>query len=58
MGAANLVQAGHQVLGAAHEMGLLQVKAAVALGDNMLEILAERGQNMPIMDSDQTPSNV
>lgn len=39
-------------------MGLLQVKAAVALGDNMLEILAERGQNMPIMDSDQTPSNV
>ena len=54
MGAANPVQAGHEVLRVARELGLPQVKVAVVLGDDVLEVLSARGMTLPLMESSQT----
>ncbi|MDO9277074.1 MAG: acyclic terpene utilization AtuA family protein [Polaromonas sp.] len=54
MGAANPLQAGHEVLRVARELGLPQVKVAVVLGDDVLEVLNARGMALPLMESTQT----
>ncbi len=51
MGAANPLQAGHEVLRVARELGLPQVKVAVVLGDDVLAVLGERGMVLPLMES-------
>ena len=54
MGAANPLQAGHEVLRVARELGLPQVKVAVVLGDDVLAVLTARGMALPLMESTQT----
>jgi hypothetical protein len=54
MGAANPLQAGHEVLRVARELGLPQVKVAVVLGDDVLEVLTTRGMALPLMESPLT----
>jgi len=54
MGAANPLQAGHEVLRVARELGLPQVKVAVVLGDDVLEVLSTRGMDLPLMESPHT----
>ena len=54
MGAANPLQAGHEVLRVARELGLPQVKVAVVLGDDVLAVLSERGMALPLMESPHT----
>lgn len=51
MGAANPLQAGHEVLRVARELGLPQVKVAVVLGDDVLEVLSARGMALPLLES-------
>jgi len=52
MGAANPLQAGHDVLRLAHELGLNGVKVAVVQGDDVLPQLLEAGLDLPLIDSD------
>ena len=54
MGAANPLQAGHEVLRVARELGLPQVKVAVVLGDDVLKVLSARGMALPLMESPHT----
>ena len=54
MGAANPLKAGYEVLRVALELGLPQVKVAVVLGDDVLEVLSARGMALPLMESTQT----
>lgn len=54
MGAANPLQAGYEVLRVARELGLPQVKVAVVLGDDVLEVLTTRGMDLPLMESPHT----
>jgi hypothetical protein len=56
MGAANPLQAGHEVLRVARELGLPQVRVAVVLGDDVLALLTARGLALPLMDSANTLS--
>lgn len=52
MGAANPLQAGHEVLRVATELGLQGVKVAVVQGDDVLSRLLQDGLNLPLIDSD------
>jgi hypothetical protein len=54
MGAANPLQAGHEVLRVARELGLPQVKVAVVLGDDVLAVLSARGMALPLLESTKT----
>ena len=54
MGAANPLQAGHEVLRIAAELGLPQVQVAVLLGDDVLEVLRNRGQGLAVLESSAT----
>ncbi len=57
MGAANPLQAGHEVLAIARELGLPQLKVAVVLGDDVLATLSRLthdGLALPVLDSEQT----
>ena len=51
MGAANPLQAGHEVLRVAQELGLRGVKVAVVEGDDVLPRLLKDGLNLPLIDS-------
>lgn len=52
MGAANPLQAGHEVLRVADELGLTGVKVAVVQGDDVLQRLQQDGLALPLIDSD------
>ena len=52
MGAANPLQAGHEVLRVARELGLPGVKVAVVQGDDVLQRLQQDGLDLPLIDSD------
>ena len=52
MGAANPLQAGHEVLRVARELGLPDVKVAVVQGDDVLPRLLQEGLPLPLIDSD------
>jgi hypothetical protein len=52
MGAANPLQAGHEVLRVARELGLPGVKVAVVQGDDVLPRLLKDGLDLPLIDSD------
>ena len=52
MGAANPLQAGHEVLRVAHELGLQGVKVAVVQGDDVLPRLLQEGLSLPLIDSE------
>ena len=52
MGAANPLQAGHEVLRVARELGLSGVKVAVVQGDDVLPRLLKDGLQFPLIDSD------
>lgn len=52
MGAANPLQAGHEVLRVAQALGLQGVKVAVVLGDDVLPRLLTDGLGLPLIDSD------
>ena len=52
MGAANPLQAGHEVLRVAHELGLCGVKVAVVQGDDVLDRLLKDGLDLPLIDCD------
>lgn len=52
MGAANPLQAGHEVLRVARELGLQGVKVAVVQGDDVLARLLSDGLDLPLIDSD------
>ena len=52
MGAAHPLQAGHEVLRVARELGLPDVKVAVVQGDDVLPKLLETGLNLPLIDSE------
>lgn len=52
MGAANPLQAGHEVLRVARELGLPDVKVAVVQGDDVLPRLLQDGLPLPLIDSD------
>ena len=52
MGAANPLQAGHEVLRVARELGLPGVKVAVVQGDDVLPRLLQEGLPLPLIDSD------
>ena len=52
MGAANPLQAGHEVLRVAQELGLPGVKVAVVQGDDVLPRLLKDGLDLPLIDSD------
>ena len=52
MGAANPLQAGHEVLRVARELGLPGVKVAVVQGDDVLPRLLQDGLPLPLIDSD------
>lgn len=54
MGAANPLQAGHEVLRIAAELGLPQVRVAVLLGDDVLEVLRSHGQGLAVLESSAT----
>jgi hypothetical protein len=48
------LQAGHAVLAIARELGLPQVKVAVVLGDDVLAYLQADGLSLPVLESNQT----
>ena len=52
MGAANPLQAGHEVLRVARELGITGVKVAVVQGDDVLPQLLKDGLELPLIDSD------
>lgn len=52
MGAANPLQAGHEVLRVARELGLQGVKVTVVQGDDVLPQLLQDGLQLPLIDSD------
>ena len=52
MGAANPLQAGHEVLRVARELGLQGVKVAVVQGDDVLARLLSDELDLPLIDSD------
>ena len=54
MGAANPLQAGHEVLRVARELGLHGVQVAVVEGDDVLERLRRDGLDLPLQDSHAT----
>lgn len=54
MGAANPLQAGHEVLRVARDMGLPGVQVAVVEGDDVLERLRRDGLELPLQDSAAT----
>lgn len=58
MGAANPLQAGREVLAVAKELGFYQVKVAVVLGDDVLEILQAAYLSEPLMDSSQLVADI
>ncbi len=58
MGAANPLQAGHEVLRVAKEMGLQGVKVAVVQGDDVLKRLLTDGLDLPLIDSDAPLSSL
>jgi len=58
MGAANPLQAGKEVLAVAKALGLHQLKVAVVLGDNVLDILQTQYLAEPLMDSTHTVSDI
>ena len=58
MGAANPLQAGHEVLRVARELGLEGVKVAVVQGDDVLQQLQQDGLDLPLIDSDAPLSSL
>ncbi len=58
MGAANPLQAGHEVLRVARELGLQGVKIAVVQGDDVLPRLLKDGMGLPLLDSDAPLSSL
>ncbi len=58
MGAANPLQAGHEVLRVARELGLAGVKVAVVQGDDVLQRLQQDGLDLPLIDSDAPLSSL
>ena len=58
MGAAHPLQAGHEVLRVAKEMGLQGVKVAVVQGDDVLKRLLTDGLDLPLIDSDAPLSSL
>lgn len=58
MGAANPMHAGHAVLAVARELGLLQVKVAVVLGDDVLTTLTQTSLDLPVLESGQTVADL
>ena len=58
MGAANPLQAGKEVLAVAKALGFHQLKVAVVLGDNVLDILQTQYLAEPLMDSTHTVSDI
>jgi hypothetical protein len=58
MGAANPLQAGKEVLAVAKALGLHQLKVAVVLGDDVLDILQTQYLAEPLMDSTHTVSDI
>ena len=58
MGAANPLQAGHEVLRVARELGLAGVKVAVVEGDDVLQRLRQDGLDLPLIDSDAPLSSL
>lgn len=58
MGAANPLQAGHEVLRVARELGLQGVKVAVVQGDDVLARLLSDGLDLPLIDSDATVASL
>lgn len=58
MGAANPLQAGHEVLRVAKQMGLQGVKVAVVQGDDVLKRLLTDGLDLPLIDSDAPLSSL
>lgn len=54
MGAAHPLAAGRKVLEVARDAGLPAFPVAVLTGDDVLQVLLERGQHLPLMDSGQT----
>lgn len=58
MGAANPLQAGHEVLRVAKELGLQGVKVAVVQGDDVLKRLLTDGLDLPLIDSDAPLSSL
>lgn len=58
MGAANPLQAGHEVLRVAQALGLQGVKVAVVQGDDVLPRLLTDGLDLPLIDSDAPLSSL
>ena len=58
MGAANPLQAGREVLAVAKELGFHQIKVAVVLGDDVLEILQAAYLSEPLMDSSKLVADI
>jgi len=58
MGAANPLQAGHEVLRVAQALGLQGVKVAVVQGDDVLPRLLTEGLDLPLIDSDAPLSSL
>lgn len=58
MGAANPLQAGHEVLRVARELGLQGVKVAVVQGDDVLPRLRKDGLALPLIDSEAPLSSL
>ena len=58
MGAANPLQAGHEVLRVARELGLHGVKVAVVQGDDVLPRLLQDGLDLPLIDSEAPLSSL
>jgi len=58
MGAAHPLQAGHETLRVAHELGLPGVKVAVVQGDDVLPRLLQDGLDLPLIDSDAPLASV
>ncbi len=54
MGAAHPLAAGRRVGELARQWGLPPLSVAVLTGDDVLEVLRERGAGLPLIDSDQT----
>ncbi len=52
MGAANPVQAGHETLRVANELGLSGIRVAVVEGDDVLTRLLQDGLDLPLIDGD------
>ncbi len=58
MGAANPLQAGHEVLRVARELNQQGVKVAVVQGDDVLAQLLKDGLDLPLLDSDAPLSSL